>query len=162
MNHRHRLLRPWLAALVIGSAVLLAGGAAASSGVPGTGLVTPDPTSARPSGMPTPVPGLETIPPGAAPIVGEAPASVIAAARADLAGRLSPDAAARATVVRSEAVQWPDGSLGCPVPGEAYPQMVTPGYWIVLAADGHEHDYRATESGSVRLCERAPRPIPSG
>jgi hypothetical protein len=86
----------------------------------------------------------------------------MAEVRTDLAGRTSAAAAATAEVVRAEAVQWPDGSLGCRVPGEVYPQVITPGYWIVLSVDGTEHDYRATESGAIRPCDQPLKPNPGG
>lgn len=37
---------------------------------------------------------------------------------------------------RATAVEWPDGSLGCPKEGEVYVQVVTPGYLVTLQADG--------------------------
>ena len=64
--------------------------------------------------------------------------------------------------VRSEQAQWPDGSLGCPVPGYLYTQVVTPGYWIVLEAGGKTYDYRATEAGDLRLCTQPNPKPPSG
>src|SRR5216683_7053448 len=40
-------------------------------------------------------------------------------------------------VVASEQRDWPDTSLGCPQPGRAYAQIVTPGYLITIdTADG--------------------------
>ncbi len=107
-------------------------------------------------------PPLATVPPSVPPILGEAPASILDAARADLAGRVPPADAAASVVTRAEAVQWPDGSLGCRVAGEAYPQIVTPGYWIVLSVGGTDYDYRATEAGAVRLCDRPLKPNPGG
>ena len=46
------------------------------------------------------------------------------------------------------AVDWPDSSLGCPQPGRAYVQVVTPGHKVTLRADGriyvvHEAKNRA-------------------
>ena len=114
---------------------------------------TPSAGPGRPSDLPrlTPPPGM--LPPASASITGEVPASVVDAARTDLAGRIGGPAAATATVVHSEAVTWPDGSLGCRVPGLLYPQVVTPGYRIVFTTDGTRYDYRATQAGAVRLCE---------
>ncbi len=116
------------------------------------------PTSARPSLAPAPI--LETVPPTPPPGLGEVPADVMAAARADLASLLGDGIAGAAEVVRAEAVIWPDGSLGCPIPGRLYVQVETPGYWIVLRTEGTEYDYRATEAGFVQPCERGIRPAP--
>jgi hypothetical protein len=85
-------------------------------------------------------------------------------AKSDLARRTGLDPATF-TVLRAEQVIWADGSLGCPVPGQAYIQMVLPGYWIVLQADGTSYDYRAASAGgtsSVRLCDQPNPKPPSG
>ncbi len=37
------------------------------------------------------------------------------------------------------AVNWPDSSVGCPEPGLAYLQVITPGHKITLRADGRIH-----------------------
>jgi hypothetical protein len=39
-------------------------------------------------------------------------------------------------LVSVEAVEWPDASLGCPEPDMMYAQVVTPGYRVVLDAQG--------------------------
>lgn len=46
------------------------------------------------------------------------------------------------------AVNWPDSSIGCPQPGRAYLQVITPGHKVTLRADGriyvvHEAKNRA-------------------
>jgi hypothetical protein len=70
---------------------------------------------------------------------------------ADLAGQL--DIAAEAITVRSvEAVEWPDSSLGCPGPGMMYAQVITPGYRIVLEANGQSYAYH-TEGGTIVRCK---------
>lgn len=105
------------------------------------------------------LPAVQTVPPSPVPIVGEVPAVLVDAARADLAAQIGADAATAAEIVVAEAVTWPDGSLGCPVPGEMYVQVLTPGYRLVFEADGVRHDYRLSEAGAVRPCERS-RPVP--
>lgn len=78
-------------------------------------------------------------------------------ATADLAARRGLEPAAIA-VVLVEAVEWPDGSLGCPEPGRAYPQVITPGWRILLQAAGETVAYHANAAGTVVvLCPR-PRP----
>lgn len=61
-------------------------------------------------------------------------------------------------VARAEAVLWPDGSLGCPQPGEYYTQAAVSGYWINLQVDNVTYDYRASETGHFLLCE-GPLPL---
>ncbi len=79
-------------------------------------------------------------------------AELVAQAIADLAGRLG--VAAEAIQVRSvEAVEWPDASLGCPQPGMVYAQVITPGYRIVLEAEGQAYEYHSSRSRVV-YCSR--------
>lgn len=61
-------------------------------------------------------------------------------------------AAERVRVVRVEAREWPDRSLGCPRPGMGYAQAITPGYLIVLEAEGRGFEYH-TDRAQVVLCE---------
>lgn len=141
---------------------LLAACAAAASPSQ-SATILPAPTS--PSINPRPSydlgsPPFKTVPPTAAPITGEAPAALMDQARADLAKRTGLDPSTF-QVVRSESVIWADGSLGCPVPGQLYLQVQTPGYWIELKAGARTYDYRATSS-AIRLCELANPKPPSG
>jgi hypothetical protein len=55
-------------------------------------------------------------------------------------------------VVSVEAVDWPDASLGCPQPGMAYAQVVTPGLRMTLQAEGWTYTYHADLAGQVVLC----------
>jgi hypothetical protein len=126
------------------------------------------PTEAAPSVAPshgrpsTPVsPPFATVPPTSAAVTGEVPTALMAKATADLAEQTGLDPTTFKTV-RSEQAQWPDGSLGCPVPGFLYTQVVTPGYWIVIEAGGKTYDYRATETGDLRLCTQPNPKPPSG
>jgi hypothetical protein len=73
-------------------------------------------------------------------------------AKQDLAGRVSA-ASGEITVKQAEATEWSDASLGCPMPGVMYAQVITPGYLIVLEANGQEWEYHASTT-MVRLCER--------
>ena len=47
-------------------------------------------------------------------------------------------------VISLEAVNFTDGSLDCPQPGMAYPQVITPGYWVLLEGDSHSFDVRVS------------------
>jgi len=51
-------------------------------------------------------------------------------------------------------VEWSDASLGCPKPGFAYAQVITPGYRIVLTAGQQQYEYHTDKSRAVVLCER--------
>lgn len=48
---------------------------------------------------------------------------------------------AEIAVLSFEQVVWPDSSLGAPRPGQAYLQVLTPGYRVVLAAGGQNYVY---------------------
>jgi hypothetical protein len=69
----------------------------------------------------------------------------------DLAERLgiATDAIKVASV---KSMQWSDTSLGCPKPGMAYATVVTPGYKIVLEAEGKMYEYH-TGSDNFVLCQ---------
>ncbi len=56
------------------------------------------------------------------------------------------------TVKSIEAVDWPDSSLGCPRPGFAYSQIVTPGYRIVLSAMGKDYEYHSGRTPNFVYC----------
>lgn len=85
--------------------------------------MTPSPSSADPTGN-----------------VDPALATVVAQARADLAGRLGvPEEAI--TVVSAELVTWPDAGLGCRQPGRSYAQVVSDGSRTVLEHAGGQFAY---------------------
>jgi hypothetical protein len=56
------------------------------------------------------------------------------------------------TVVSATYMDWPDSSLGCPKPGMAYAQVVTPGYRIVLAQGQKQYDYHTDLKAAMVLC----------
>ena len=86
--------------------------------------------------------------------------SIVDAATRDTAARLNIDPGA-VEVVSTQQVTWPDGSLGCPVPGMQYTQALVPGYRVILRAGGQAFDYHAAANGHLVLCpaERAIDPI---
>lgn len=55
-------------------------------------------------------------------------------------------------VMDVEAVEWPDASLGCPQEGMLYAQVVTPGYRILLKAEGKVFEYHS-DRHHVVLCQ---------
>ncbi len=65
---------------------------------------------------------------------------------------LAPD---QLNIISSEAVNFSDASLGCPQPGMAYPQVITPGYRVLIEGGGQNFDVRVSGRRG-RICD-APR-----
>lgn len=65
-------------------------------------------------------------------------------AKGDLARRLRVGVE-EVTLVSTEAVEWPDASLGNPQPGMVYAQVITPGYKIILSAERQEYEYHSDQ-----------------
>ena len=88
---------------------------------------------------------------GATEVTGEVPQQILALFRDDLARRalVKPETI---TVVSATEQQWSDGSLGCPKPGEMYPQMIVPGYRVVLQAGGQKYAYHSDQRGRFVVC----------
>lgn len=61
----------------------------------------------------------------------------------------APDAV---TVISVEPREFADASLGCPQPGMAYAQVLTPGWQVVVEAEGRRFDVRVNQAGAARLC----------
>lgn len=142
--------RPLLAALtIVAAAAILAGCSSSGAASPAASL------PGRPSLSPDLPP---SAPASNAPVTGEVPEAVLQAIQQQLAVDVPGVDLTTATVVTAEAVEWPDGSLGCPEMGMMYTQAITPGYHVVISAGGVEYDYRATDAGQVRLC-KAPGPL---
>lgn len=55
-------------------------------------------------------------------------------------------------LVQLEAVEWNDGSLGCPKPGVMYLQVITPGYRVILEAQGKQYTYHTDTRRQVVPC----------
>lgn len=65
---------------------------------------------------------------------------------------------------------YPDSGLGCPQPGRAYAQVVTPGYKFLLTYSGTVYDYRVsvdsqtvilcTETAAANIAAATPTPVP--
>lgn len=74
-------------------------------------------------------------------------------AKEDLAKKLSlsPTEINVKSVVKKE---WGDASLGCSKPGMVYIQLVTPGYQMILEANGKTYDYRSDLERRVELCTK--------
>jgi hypothetical protein len=82
---------------------------------------------------------------------GEVPQEILALFRDDLARRalVKPETI---TLVSATEQQWPDGSLGCPQPGQMYTQMIVPGYRVVLQAAGEKYAYHSDQRGKFVVC----------
>ncbi len=67
---------------------------------------------------------------------------VVELAKKDLAAKLNiPEAGVQ--VLRVIPTEWPDASLGYPEPEMVYAQVITPGYVILLQADGTIYEYHS-------------------
>lgn len=90
--------------------------------------------------------------------------TAVALARTALAKHLQADVSA-ATVSSVREVDWPNSSLGCPVAGEMYAQVITPGHLVRLRLSEKEYDVHVG-GGRAVLCETpagsppAARPTP--
>jgi len=48
--------------------------------------------------------------------------------------------------------EFGDTSLGCPNEGQNYAEVITPGYQVILEAQGQEYDYRLDTDKIVVMC----------
>lgn len=95
------------------------------------------------------------VPPGAVrqplSVRNEQVLNLVAMAREDLMTRVD-DPSNPIKLSGLTPVQWPDASLGCARPGEAYAQVVTDGFVIELEHDENQYAYHAG-NGRVVLCD---------
>jgi hypothetical protein len=124
----------------------------------GTATPSPSPGGEGSAAIPTCTPLDEeeaktTRPGGATPEASSANEAerLVQLAKEDLARRLDLSVS-EVSLISVEAVDWPDTSLGCPQPGMAYAQVVTPGYLIVLEAEGQRYAYQTNRGDRVVLC----------
>ena len=78
--------------------------------------------------------------------------NLIDKARMDLAQQLSIPMT-QINLIQAISATWPDSSLGCPQPGMAYSQVLTPGYLIQLQADNRVYEYHTDADQLVVFCE---------
>jgi hypothetical protein len=81
----------------------------------------------------------------------------VEAARQALAGLLKL-AAQQIKVVSSEQMDWPDSCLGAAETGEMCLQVITPGYKVVMQANGQQYIYHTDETGKSLRLEGNPQP----
>jgi hypothetical protein len=145
--------RTAIAVLLVGTlSVGCGGGADGAPGEPATAGLG-ETAVAGPVQVPLPTEG------GAAATPPELQA-IVDAARADAAARTGVPLSAL-VVTSAEAVIWPDGSLGCPMPGMAYTMALVSGHRVVIRAGEVVLDYHAGGRQLI-LCpaERAIDPLP--
>lgn len=113
--------------------------------------VTPEPSGVDDTPQEMPQPGIPN-----------PPALASNRAAVNLADQLGIDVA-EVQVMSIEQVDWPDSSLGCPQPGQDYLMVITPGFRIVLEANGTNVEYHADTQGNIVQCagggEGQPGPI---
>jgi hypothetical protein len=141
--------------VVILSALLLAacGAPAAVPGVPAQppSVLPTQPPSVLPTQPPSPLsdaqPGSGLVTRPEAEAWENAPVAAVKA-RADLANHLQvdPDTIKLVSVDQAE---WPDGCLGVQTPGVMCTMVITPGYSVILEADGKQYEYHTDASGDV-------------
>ena len=92
---------------------------------------------------------------------GDVPAAMLEQVIADAASGAGVDPSA-VEVISAEAVTWPDGSLGCPLPDQMYTQALVPGYRVILDVDGEEMSFHASEDGDFTYCADPQEPVDDG
>lgn len=104
---------------------------------------------------PTVSPTFEKVEPIPSPMTeinpGNTPQELILQAKGQLAKKLSIDVEA-IILFNVNAIEWSDASLGCPQAGMTYAQVITPGYQILLEANGQVFTFHTDETNQVILC----------
>lgn len=78
--------------------------------------------------------------------------NLVQMATADLAQRLS-ISTDQISLVEAIEVEWSDSSLDCPQPGMEYLQVITPGYRILLEANGIQYEYHSNRDTYIIFCD---------
>jgi uncharacterized protein YceK len=118
-----------------------------------TGATTPTAMAPAPTATIAPAPSSTASAPGsteATPVM-DLPSAVLDPVMAEVQ-RLAGVPMAGIRIQIATPVTFPDGGLGCPVPGIEYPQVQVDGYRIVAEAGGQTYDYRGTAPGKFRRC----------
>ncbi|HEX5503320.1 MAG TPA: hypothetical protein VFW96_11915 [Thermomicrobiales bacterium] len=137
-------------ALALG-ALLLALGACSTAtpsptAAPGPSATAQATVAARPTGAPA-TPSAE----GEMPVTDYPPVIQVAVRKLADDLHLAPD---QVQVLAVEQKDWPDTSLGCPEPGKAYLQVITPGYRAILQANGQRYEYHTNRRDLAVRCPR--------
>ena len=155
-------------ALIITALLAFAAGCTPQPAAPGEDITLATAADTKP---PAPQQLPQTLPPNQIPTkeeIGMTPVdspstlsgmeSLIEKAREDLAERLSIETS-QIELVEAREVTWPNASLGCPQPGMAYADVLTPGYLIILKANSLEFEYHASRGTEVIYCENPTSPV---
>jgi hypothetical protein len=127
--------------------------ATAAQADPPTEEATPEATLPLEGLKPTPVGADGTaVPAGMGVAIPPAAEAAVAAAKANLADSLSV-AGEEILVTSIEAVEWSDSSLGCPRPGMMYLQVITPGFRVILQAQGQAYEYHTDQRRNAVPCD---------
>jgi hypothetical protein len=133
------------------AALWVVGGCSASSSGGGTDSPRPSgdgasltPASLQPSLVPDP-----TTPGSPGPF--DLPASMVDPVVAEIA-HLANVPIDQVIVKSAESLTFPDGGLGCPVPGMVYTQVQVDGFKIVADVGGKTYDFRGTGPDRFRQC----------
>ncbi len=84
--------------------------------------------------------------------------NLIKKAKEDLAQHLS-ITVTQINVLDAREVTWSNSSLGCPQPGMLYAEVLTPGFLILLSANGQDYEYHAGKGSDVFYCENPLPPV---
>ncbi len=116
-----------------------------------------------PKHTPEPAPGKRSLIAPETPIVGEVPDELLEQIYADMATQYGADLSGM-QLLRAQQIIWPDGSLGCPEPGQMYTMAMVDGYWVQVQVGDELYDYRVTQQGTFKRCEHLDRlpGMPSG
>lgn len=61
------------------------------------------------------------------------------------------------TIASVEAVDWPDACLGVSQPDVMCAQVITPGYRVVIEANGQRYEYHTDATGGEIVLANAPQ-----
>jgi hypothetical protein len=121
--------------------------------------MTPSPSDSTPTALTPPQPGDSTpMLPDLQTPPASGPESLIEKAKEDLAQRLS-ISTSQIVLVEATQVEWSDSGLDCPQPDMSYLQVITPGYRILLEANGTQYEYHSNRDAYVVFCDNANPPI---
>ena len=107
-------------------------------------------TIAPPTRIPNPE-DTTMLPEGRAVPTSAIPREVRRAVVADAARRFKV-AESAVVLTRAEQLDWPDGSLGCPEPGQVYTRARVPGFRVVAKTTEGEMLYHTDTHGTARNC----------
>ena len=94
-------------------------------------------SATQPAALPSLAPGLETA----------IPSAVVTSAQQALATQLNLDLTS-ITIKQVEDMEWPDACLGIANQGVTCAQVITPGYKVILEANGQTYEVRTDKTGS--------------